>query len=62
VLRRWNFRIEFDAWVERVATPSLEVAMLRSLFASATDELRDTFGIEPDHSFDIPAVLLRARA
>ncbi len=62
VLRRWNFRIEFDAWVERVATPSLEVAMLRSLFASATDELRDAFGIAPDHSFDIPAVLLRVRA
>jgi ubiquinone/menaquinone biosynthesis C-methylase UbiE len=62
VLRTWNIRIDFDAWVERVATPPLEVAMLRSLFASATDELSDAFGIAPDHSFDIPVALLRARA
>jgi len=61
VLQRWNFRIEFDAWVERIATPPLEVMMLQSLFENATDELRDAFGIAPDHSFDIPAALLRAR-
>jgi len=61
VLLRWNFRIEFDAWVERIATPPLEVMMLHSLFENATDELREAFGIASDHSFDIPAALLRAR-
>jgi len=61
VLREWNIRIEFDSWVERIATPPLEVAMLHSLFENATDELRDVFGISPDHSFDIPAALLLAR-
>jgi ubiquinone/menaquinone biosynthesis C-methylase UbiE len=62
VLRSWNIRVDFDGWVERVATPPLQVVMLCSLFASATDELCDAFGIDPDHSFDIPAALLRARA
>jgi SAM-dependent methyltransferase len=61
VLRTWNIRIDFASWVARVATPELEVAMLRSLFASAIDELRDAFGISGDGSFDIPAALLRAR-
>lgn len=61
VLRTWNIRTEFDSWVERIATPPLEVAMLHSLFENATDELCDAFGIAPDHSFDIPVALLRAR-
>jgi ubiquinone/menaquinone biosynthesis C-methylase UbiE len=60
-LRSWNIRIGFDSWVERVATPPLETAMLHSLFANATDELVAAFGIAPDHSFDIPAALLRGR-
>jgi len=47
--------------VERVATPELEVAMLRSLFEHATDELRTAFGIAPDLSFDIPAALVCGR-
>ena len=62
VLQTWSYRIDFDPWVERVATPPLEAAMLRSLFAHATDELRAAFGIASDHSFDIPAALLRGRS
>jgi ubiquinone/menaquinone biosynthesis C-methylase UbiE len=61
VLLRWNFRIEFDAWVKRIATPPLEVTMLHSLFENATDELRYAFGISADYSFDIPAALLQAQ-
>ena len=62
LLGTWTYRIGFDAWVERVATPALEVAQLRSLFARAPDEVREALGIAPDGSFDMPAALILGRS
>jgi SAM-dependent methyltransferase len=61
ILGTWSYRIAFDAWVERVATPALEVAQLRALLARAPDEVRAAFDIAADGSFGMPAALIRAR-
>jgi ubiquinone/menaquinone biosynthesis C-methylase UbiE len=62
LLGTWTYRIAFDAWVERVATPAPEVAQLRSLLARAPDEVREALGIAADGSFDIPAALILGRS
>jgi len=61
LLETWSYRIAFEAWVERCATPAREVAQLRSLLARAPDEVRAAFGIAADGSFDMPAALICAR-
>jgi ubiquinone/menaquinone biosynthesis C-methylase UbiE len=61
ILGTWSFRIAFDEWVARVATPALEVAQLRSLLARAPDDVRAALRIAADGSFDIPAALIRGR-
>jgi len=61
LLGTWKIRIEFDDWVARVETPSLEVAQLRALLKGAQDENRAAFGIADDLSFDIPVALIRGR-
>jgi ubiquinone/menaquinone biosynthesis C-methylase UbiE len=60
-LGSWPLRIAFDDWVARVETPELETTQLRALLATAPDEMRGTFRIESDHSFDIPAALISGR-
>ena len=53
--------LDFDEWVERIGTPEAERAALRSLFASATREVRERFGLRtgPDWGFDVLIGLLR---
>jgi ubiquinone/menaquinone biosynthesis C-methylase UbiE len=55
----WNLALDFEAWVARMATPPAQVAILRTLFASASAELRNAFQIADDYSFAIPGVLLQ---
>ncbi|MFQ5417530.1 MAG: class I SAM-dependent methyltransferase [Myxococcota bacterium] len=55
------FRIGFDGWVDRVSTPAAETALLRSLFAGASDEAKAFFRIASDLSFDIPVALIRGQ-
>jgi ubiquinone/menaquinone biosynthesis C-methylase UbiE len=61
LLGTFRYRLEFDPWVERVATPAREVEELRSLLQRAPDEVRAAFGIAADGSFEMPAALIRAR-
>ena len=62
VLETWWIPLDFDDWVRRQATREVSVAALRSLFDNAQDELRETFAVESDYSFRLPAALLRGRA
>jgi ubiquinone/menaquinone biosynthesis C-methylase UbiE len=62
LLGTWNIRIEFEDWVARVETPSLEVAQLRALLQGAQEENRAAFGISGDLCFDIPVALIRGRS
>jgi ubiquinone/menaquinone biosynthesis C-methylase UbiE len=61
LLGTFRYRLAFEPWVERVATPAREVDELRSLLERAPDEVRAAFGVAADGSFDMPAALIRAR-
>jgi ubiquinone/menaquinone biosynthesis C-methylase UbiE len=57
----WSLRLEFAAWVQRIATPPDDVAAIRRLFDHAPAEVRAALQIEPDYSFTIPGALVKAR-
>ncbi len=48
VVRTWDIPLNFESWVERIATPAANVAMLRTLFACAPAEVQNAFKIQPD--------------
>ncbi len=48
VVRAWDIPLNFESWVERIATPAANVAMLRTLFACAPAEVQNAFKIQPD--------------
>ena len=54
----WAVPLGFDAWVERIATPAQNVAMLRALFDGAAAEVRAALTIQPNHDFTIQGALL----
>ncbi|MBK8049067.1 MAG: class I SAM-dependent methyltransferase [Anaerolineales bacterium] len=60
VIYTWRLRLEFDDWVRRIATPVNSVAVIRQLMDGAPAEVRNTFKIEADHSFESPGALLKA--
>jgi ubiquinone/menaquinone biosynthesis C-methylase UbiE len=60
VVFTWELRLEFDPWVQRIATPPEEVAMLRRLFDHAPAEVRARLQIGPDYAFTIQGALIRA--
>jgi ubiquinone/menaquinone biosynthesis C-methylase UbiE len=60
VIYTWALRLQFDDWVQRMATPPDAVAMLRTLLDHAPAEVRAALAVEPDHSFTIPGALVRA--
>ena len=61
VLETWQIDIDFDDWVARMYTPAPAVAQLRAMLGDAVDEMRHAFSIRPDHSFHLPAALLRGQ-
>jgi ubiquinone/menaquinone biosynthesis C-methylase UbiE len=60
VVYTWPLRLQFDEWVQRMATPPAAVAMLRTLLDHAPAEVRAALKVEEDHSFTIPGALVRA--
>ena len=61
VLYTWGLRLQFDTWVQRMATPPAAVAMIRTLLDNAPAEVRTALAVEADHSITIPGALLRAQ-
>ena len=59
----WGVPLEFDEWVERMATPAPARAQLRTLFENATDSVRAAFALRTEgaYGFEIPIGLLRGR-
>ncbi|MFZ5655376.1 MAG: class I SAM-dependent methyltransferase [Pseudomonadota bacterium] len=53
-----RLRLEFAAWVERMATPAPLRAAIRALQDAACREVRDYFEIEPDGSFSVDVMTL----
>jgi ubiquinone/menaquinone biosynthesis C-methylase UbiE len=54
----WPVPLGFDAWVERIATPPQNVAMIRALFDAAPAEVGAAFAVQPNHDFTLQGALL----
>jgi len=61
VVLTWELPLDFDDWVRRMATPELNVAMLKRLYDTASEDVRRTFRIQPDYTFTIPGALFEGR-
>jgi len=56
----WMLPLNFDAWVTRMATPAPSVAVLKTLFDGAPQEVRGSFNIQSDYTFSIPGALFHS--
>ena len=54
----WRLLLNFNAWVERMDTPELNIAMLKALYDGASAEIRAWLDVQPDYSFSIDGALL----
>ena len=59
VVTSWEIALNFDSWVERIGTPTGNIATLRALFAGASEEVRSAFKIQPEE-FAIVGALFQA--
>jgi ubiquinone/menaquinone biosynthesis C-methylase UbiE len=58
----WKLRLAFAPWIERMKTPEVHVAAIRSLQRRASVEVSDYFRIEDDGSFTVDTALIVARS
>ncbi|SIT40363.1 putative S-adenosyl-L-methionine-dependent methyltransferase [Paraburkholderia piptadeniae] len=58
VRERWRLPIEFASWVARMRTPEARVAAIRSVWASAPDEVLEYFDVQDDGSFKLDALMI----
>ena len=61
LLETWPLHLDFTSWIERMRTPAAAAAQIVWLMDVAAAEIRQSFAIEPDHSFTLRLALLRAR-
>jgi hypothetical protein len=57
----WKLTMDFQSWIERIATPPPRVAALHAVFAGLPGEVREYFKIGPDLSFVTDSAWLEAR-
>lgn len=57
----YKLRLEFGPWIERMQTPEVHVAAIRSLQRRASAEVKDYFVIGDDGSFTVDTMLIAAR-
>jgi SAM-dependent methyltransferase len=62
VVYRWDLRLDFAEWVERMRTPPLAVDMLRTLLLEAPPEAKEAFQIDLTGplSFCLKGAIIRA--
>lgn len=60
-LGRSPLRLEFTAWVTRMATPQPAVDQIQNLFETAPVAVLDNLLVEDDATFTVPVALLRGR-
>jgi ubiquinone/menaquinone biosynthesis C-methylase UbiE len=59
VIARWELPLEFDSWVTRMATPELNVTMIKRLFDDAPDSIRQAMQLGNDYLFCIPGAIVK---
>ena len=57
-----RLHLDFQAWVQRMNTPPVHVAAMRSLQSGASDGVRTHFAIEPDGSFKLDTLAIELAA
>jgi ubiquinone/menaquinone biosynthesis C-methylase UbiE len=57
----YKLRLQFGPWIERMQTPDVHVAAIRSLQKRAAAEVVDYFAIGEDGSFTVDTMLIAAR-
>ena len=60
VVTKFRLRLGFAEWIERMNTPEVHVAAIRSLQELAVDEIRHYFEIAADGSFTVDTLLMMA--
>ena len=58
--QRWRLALEFSSWISRIGTSAEGIAAIRSIWSSASSEVRDYFKVEDDLSFEVDAVMIVA--
>lgn len=58
----WALRLDFDAWVTRMATPAATIAQLRTILTHAPAEVQTQLQVEADGSFTLQGALLEGRS
>lgn len=61
IIAEGEVAIDFQAWVQRMATPPLQVEVLQQLFDSAASEVRNALQIQSNYSFTFASALVRGR-
>lgn len=59
--RRFRIRLNFASWVERMATPAVQVEAIRALQKAVSDDVTAYFDTAADGSFSIDTALFAAR-
>jgi len=54
----WGVPLDFDDWIERMATPADNVAVLRKFLTEAPVEVQQALAIMPDQSFSLRGALM----
>lgn len=53
--------IDFAAWIQRMATPPANAALIRTLFDGAPQEVKAGFQLDASHNFSFTGAVIRAR-
>ncbi len=61
VLYTGSVWIDFANWIERMATPDTNAAMIRALLDGAPQEVRAALQVEANHNFSFTGAVIRAK-
>ena len=54
-ITRWKLPLQFDSWVERIATPAPRIEALKTVSRALPEEARQYFAVQGDCSFTLDA-------
>ncbi len=53
--------IDFASWIQRMATPDANAALIRTLLDGAPQEVKSALQVEPNHNFTFAGAVIRAQ-
>jgi len=61
VIYRGGVWIDFVSWIQRMATPDANAAMIRTLLDGAPQEVKTALQVEANHNFSFTGAVIRAK-